>query len=64
METDPYSSLVWFTHGGAVNWDNFKNELDQFLQVSFQHVPPFSTRSISTFKLHHHFVAIGFKVCS
>ena len=33
METDPYSSLVWFTHGGAGNWDDFKNELDQFLQV-------------------------------
>ena len=33
MDANPYSSLVWFTHGGAGNWDNFKQELDQFLQV-------------------------------
>lgn len=30
-ETDPYSNLVWFRHGGAGNWDDFKNELDRFL---------------------------------
>jgi len=29
MESDPYSSLVWFRHGGAGDWDDFKNELDQ-----------------------------------
>jgi hypothetical protein len=29
METDPYSSLVWFRHGGAGDWDDFKTELDQ-----------------------------------
>ena len=29
MEADPYSSLIWFRHGGAGNWDDFKDELDQ-----------------------------------
>ncbi len=30
-ETDPYSSLVWFRHGGAGNWDYLRQNLDRFL---------------------------------
>ena len=30
-ETNPYSSLIWFTHGASGNWDYFKNDLDKFL---------------------------------
>lgn len=28
---DPYSSLIWFTHGGAGNWQQIKRDLADFL---------------------------------
>ena len=28
---DPYSSLIWFTHGGAGNWKPLKRNMDEFL---------------------------------
>ena len=31
LQTDPYSSLIWFRHGGSGNWDNLKDDLDHFL---------------------------------
>ena len=31
LDTDPYSSLVWFRHGGDGNWDELKRNLDKFL---------------------------------
>ena len=31
LQTDPYSSLIWFRHGGSGNWDHLKADLDQFL---------------------------------
>ena len=31
-DTDPYSSLIWFKHGGDGNWDNLKSNLDNFLK--------------------------------
>jgi len=30
-ETDPYSSLIWFTHGGKGNWKRLKDNIDGFL---------------------------------
>ena len=30
-DTDPYSSLIWFRHGGAGDWDVLKDNLDRFL---------------------------------
>jgi len=30
-DTDPYSSLIWFRHGGQGNWDDLKRNLDRFL---------------------------------
>ena len=30
-DTDPYSSLIWFRHGGDGNWDDLKENLDKFL---------------------------------
>jgi len=29
---DPYSSLIWFTHGGDGNWRKLKDSLDNFLK--------------------------------
>lgn len=29
---DPYSSLIWFRHGGAGNWDELKQNMNEFLQ--------------------------------
>ena len=31
LETDPYSSLIWFRHGGSGDWDPLKQTLDKFL---------------------------------
>jgi len=31
QESDPYSSLIWFKHGGAGDWQDLKQNLDQFL---------------------------------
>ena len=31
LDTDPYSSLIWFRHGGAGDWDVLKENLDRFL---------------------------------
>jgi len=29
---DPYSSLIWFTHGGLGDWQKIKDNLDDFLE--------------------------------
>merc|ERR1712012_1527003 len=31
QDADPYSSLIWFKHGGAGDWQDLKLNLDQFL---------------------------------
>ena len=31
LETDPYSSLIWFRHGGSGDWDPLKKTLDKYL---------------------------------
>ena len=31
LDTDPYSSLIWFRHGGSGDWDPLKKTLDKFL---------------------------------
>jgi len=30
-DTNPYSSLIWFRHGAGGNWDDLKDNLDNFL---------------------------------